>query len=197
MENEISKEMQKKHFLYPPGGILVWVIILVELITFLAALTVFLIERNGNIEAFNASQSLMDREIGMLNTLFLLSGGYFMALSLFRLKEGKQEKSFRYILLAMGMGILFLGGKGFEYWEKISKGLTLHYDTFFSYYWLVTGFHFLHVLAAIVLLLFMAVNIRKGVYNKDDYEDVAASAAFWHMCDLIWLLVFPVLYLVR
>ncbi len=93
------------------------------------------------------------------------------------------------------MGLLFLCIKGYEYFEKTAHGLTIDYDSFFTFYWLLTGFHFIHVLVALIILLFLARGIRKGRYSKDDYLDVESGAAFWHMCDLIWLLLFPVLYL--
>ena len=93
------------------------------------------------------------------------------------------------------MGILFLFIKGYEFYDKIGHGLTIDYDSFFTFYWLLTGFHFIHVLVGVVILLFVARGIRKAVYSKDDYLDVESGGAFWHMCDLIWLFLFPVLYL--
>ncbi len=95
------------------------------------------------------------------------------------------------------MGVLFLSIKGYEYYEKIEHGLTIDYDRFFTFYWLLTGFHFIHVMVGVVILLFLSTNIRKGNYSKNDYLDVESGGTFWHMCDLIWLLLFPALYLLN
>jgi len=82
-----------------------------------------------------------------------------------------------------------------EYQQKIEHGLVLGYDTFFNFYWLLTGFHVIHVLVGMVIL----ISIYFGLKNEKKtmkLEDIEAGAAFWHMCDLIWLLLFPVLYLI-
>ena len=92
-----------------------------------------------------------------------------------------------------GCGFLIL--KGIEFFDKLEHGYHLTYNSFFTFYWLLTGFHFIHVLVGIVILVVLAIYLRKGVYDKNNYFDVETGGAFWHMCDLIWLLLFPVLYL--
>ncbi len=92
-------------------------------------------------------------------------------------------------------GVFFLVLKGFEYYEKMEVGLTIGYNTFFTFYWLLTLFHVIHLLVGLVILLFMQRDLNKNKLNAK-IEDVEASAAFWHMCDLIWLLIFPVIYLI-
>ena len=84
--------------------------------------------------------------------------------------------------------------KSVEYYEKLEVGLHMDYDSFFRFYWLLTGFHFIHVLVGLVILIIISFSIRKKQANAS-LEDIDASASFWHMCDLIWLLLFPVLYL--
>ena len=191
MENSIDN----KNIYYPPGGILIWIIILLEVLTFTIGIAVFVYQKSGNIEAFTQSQLLLNKAYATVNTIVLITGGFMMATSLHLLKAGDNKKSLLWIRGASGMGLLFLLIKGYEYFEKIAHGLTIDYDSFFTFYWLLTGFHFIHVLVALIILLFMARGIRKGMYSKDDYLDVESGAAFWHMCDLIWLLLFPVLYL--
>jgi nitric oxide reductase NorE protein len=85
--------------------------------------------------------------------------------------------------------------KSIEYHQKIVEGLTLGSNTFFDFYWLLTGFHLVHVIVGMVIL----VSIFRFNKNKSRHEavlNVEAGAAFWHLCDLIWLLLFPVLYLI-
>jgi nitric oxide reductase NorE protein len=77
---------------------------------------------------------------------------------------------------------------------QIKHGLTLDHNIFFTFYWLLTGFHVIHVLVGIVILSSMYMSITKKNRNVN-MEDIEAGAAFWHLCDLIWLLLFPVIYL--
>ena len=189
--------IDNKNIYYPPGGILLWIIITLELLTFTIGIAVFLYQKNGDPETFAQSQTMLNTTFGMVNTMVLITGGFMMATSLRQLKAGNNEKSLTWIRGAAMMGFVFLFIKGYEYFGKIEHGLTLGHDSFFTFYWLLTGFHFIHVLVAVVILLFMAKGIRKKEYSKDDYLDVESGAAFWHMCDLIWLLLFPVLYLIH
>jgi nitric oxide reductase NorE protein len=91
-------------------------------------------------------------------------------------------------------GVLFLVLKTFEYISKIDAGLTIGYNTFFTFYWMLTLFHVIHMLVGLVILGSIYIGINKKE-STTTIEDVEASAAFWHMCDLIWLLLFPIIYL--
>ncbi len=185
----------KKSFYYPPGGILIWIVVFLELITFSMALLVFLYQRQVDIQSFNESQKLLNTTLGMINTITLLTSGLFMAASLKELRSGNQKKAIRFLMLTISMGVMFLGLKGIEYYEKIQLDYSLISTDFFQYYWLITGFHFIHVLVAIILLSFMLVKTISGVYSENNYEDVETVGIFWHMCDLIWIIVFPIIYL--
>ena len=116
-----------------------------------------------------------------------------MATTVHYFKDKNYKKASLFLELTMLGGFLFLGLKAVEYLEKIKDGFVLGYDTFFNFYWLLTGFHVIHVMVGLVILIFIHRSFNKKTAIT---EDVEASAAFWHMCDLIWLLLFPVLYLV-
>ncbi|MEE9348722.1 MAG: cytochrome c oxidase subunit 3 [Flavobacteriaceae bacterium] len=182
-----------KNIYYPPGGILMWLIIIVELFTFGIALIVLAIGSKDNPAQFQESSAHLNATYGAVNTIFLLTSGFFMATSVHQFKLKNIKKSKFYLKLTMLGGVLFLGLKIVEYIDKIEHGFTLGYDTFFNFYWLLTGFHVIHVLVGLIILLLMHKSLNKPEANLVDVE---ASAAFWHMCDLIWLLLFPVLYLV-
>ena len=99
------------------------------------------------------------------------------------------------MLFGLLLGIVFLGIKGGEFYHKIALDIGLGYSTFFTFYWLLTGFHFVHVLLGIGILGYMFLAIRKKEYSAENMFDVEASATYWHLCDLIWILIFPILYL--
>ncbi len=181
-----------KNVCYPPGGVLLWILIVLELLTFGIALVVLVFSAKEAPEQYHASAAHLNRTFGAINTVFLLVSGYFMAMVVRHFKSGDNRSSVLDMNWAMLGGLLFLVLKGFEYYEKVSGGFTLGYDGFFNFYWLLTGFHVIHVLVGLVILLFVRHSI-KG--HNAQLDDVEASAAFWHMCDLIWLLLFPVLYL--
>ncbi len=184
-----------KKFFYPPGGILIWIIILIEVITFCAGIIAFLWQRSLTLDLFEEAKSTVNINIGLTNTLLLLISGYFVAESVRILKFGNSWKSLKSMWMAMIFGIGFLILKGLEYWVKLEQGFDLTYNTFYTYYWLLTGFHFLHVLVGLIILSVLSFKIKRGDYNENKFYDIEPGAAFWHMCDIIWLLLFPIIYL--
>ncbi len=188
-------ENSPSNIFYPPGGILIWALVVLELITFGAGLLALAVYGRQDPEGYHEASGLLNSNYGVLNTLFLLTSGYFMAASLQQFKLGNRKGASRWLSFAFLGGLLFLLLKGIEYSEKLSHGLTLGYNTFFNFYWLLTGFHLMHVLVGMVIIVFMYFRIRPQG-KPLSVEDAEAGAVFWHMCDLIWLILFPALYLV-
>ncbi len=189
-------EEKVKNIYYPPGGILMWFLIILELFTFLGAALIFVAYRKDMLQEFTESKALLNPIIGTVNTIVLITSGYFMAISVNKLRENNHDKSSLYMLIGLVLGIAFLVIKGMEFYHKIELGIGFSYNTFFTFYWLMTGFHFVHVLFGVGLLAYMYKAIKKEKYSSKELFDVEASAAYWHMCDLIWILIFPVLYLI-
>jgi len=187
--------IDSKNVYYPPGGILMWIIIFLELFTFGMALVAMVYYGSLERELFHESRLLLNASYGAVNTVFLLTSGFFMAKSVMELKQHRVDKSLRYLYVTMFLGLCFLVLKSIEYSLKIEAGLGMNYNLFFTFYWALTFFHVVHVLVGLVILAVSAYNLKK---NSDNVEliDVEAGAAFWHMCDLIWLLLFPIIYLI-
>ena len=186
-----SNTINYKDFYYPSGGILLWIIIFLELITFGMALVALVFSAKENQQLFHESSLQLNRTFGTINTIFLLASGFFVANAVHNFKENNFNKASFQFKIAMVGGLLFILLKSIEYYTKIASGFVLDTNTFFTFYWLLTGFHIIHVVVGLVILFILNRNI-----TKTSIEDVEASAAFWHMCDLIWLLLFPVLYLI-
>lgn len=184
-----------KNIYYPPGGILMWILITLELITFGIALIALVAYSRENPELYHESRLMLNTTFGAINTVFLLVSGFFMATTVHLFKQQKFDKSLFYLRLTMLGGFLFLALKSVEYYEKLNLGFVLDYNTFFTFYWLLTGFHVIHVLVGMVILMFFYYTLKKK-NAQTKLEDIEAGAAFWHMCDLIWLLLFPVIYLI-
>jgi nitric oxide reductase NorE protein len=172
-----------------------WIIIFLELVTFGMALIAFVYYGSEESALFHQSRLQLNSTYGAINTVFLLTSGFFMATAVHQYKEKNVRKSSLYFKLAMLGGVLFLILKGLEYYHKIESGISFDTNTFYTFYWLLTGFHVIHVIMGLFILMWTNYGMRKK--NSDtEVVDVEACAAFWHMCDLIWLLLFPVLYLI-
>ena len=172
-----------------------WIIIFLELLTFGMALVVFVYYGKEQPELFHQSRLQLNSTLGAINTIFLLTSGFFMANAVHEFKENNLKKSSLYFKLTMLGGLLFLILKSVEYYHKIEAGITPETNVFFTFYWLLTAFHLIHVIMGLIILIWTNYGMMK---KKSDtgVEDIEACAAFWHMCDLIWLLLFPVLYLI-
>lgn len=181
----------RPRLLEPPGGFFIWMLVALELVTFGVALIALVVSARNDPETYHQSRLLLDPRYGIANTFFLLTSGYFMAESVCHFHQADRPRARRCLWLAIAGGLAFLGLKGVEYADKIAHGQTLGSDPFFTWYWLLTVFHLMHVLVGLVILgcLLRRLSTIKG----DDFE---AGGVFWHMCDLIWLLLFPILYLI-
>lgn len=172
-----------------PGELVMWVLIASELAVFGAALLIFLVLRLGDVEGFAAAQAQLHRLSAGLNTVVLVTSGYGAACAVGAARRGDRAAVRRWLGGAALLGAVFLLLKGVEYADAARQGLGLETHVFFTFYWLLTLFHAAHVVAGMVILGLVA--IRAGA------EAVEAGAQFWHMVDLVWVLLFPVIYLLR
>ncbi|MBB3266696.1 nitric oxide reductase NorE protein [Azospirillum sp. OGB3] len=170
-----------------PGNPMMWILILGELAAFGAMFIGFAVTRALDPATFDASQAQLDRLLGGVNTMVLVTSGWLVAVAVRRRVSGRSHRVA--MLGAMALGGLFLAIKAVEYGDKIGRGLTLETNSFFQLYYLLTGFHAMHVAAGIVIL---------GIVTWwDSLENLETGAAFWHMVDLIWVLLYPIVYLLR
>ncbi|MEP1094768.1 MAG: cytochrome c oxidase subunit 3 [Cyclobacteriaceae bacterium] len=188
-------QIDYKNLYYPPGGILIWIIIFIELITFGIALITMVYYGEQEPILFRDSRLQLNVTFGTINTVLLLTSGFFMANTVHELKQESIPKAKKHLLATMLFGVLFLVLKGIEYDSKIDEELLLSTNTFFTFYWMLTLFHVLHVIVGLIILVAVFFGMLKE-NSIPKMEDVEAGAAFWHMCDLIWLLLFPVIYLI-
>ncbi len=170
-----------------PGELLIWVLIISELLVFGVGLAAFMAVRLTDPAGFAEAQNELHRTAAALNTIVLVSSGYLAARAL-RLRGASRRGAARLALVAAAaLGVVFLVIKGAEYADKAAKGITYETHPFFTFYYLLTGFHAAHVVAGILILLLIAW--------RDEPRNIEAGAAFWHLVDLIWVLLFPVIYL--
>ncbi len=172
-----------------PGDLMMWVLIVSELLVFGAGLAVYLSLRASDPAGFADAQSALNRTAAGLNTVILVTSGFLAALALPLREAGQRGRARLALIGAALMGVVFLIVKGGEYGAKAAQGITWDTHPFFTFYYLLTGFHAAHVIFGILILLLVAW--------RDEPGNIEVGAAFWHMVDLVWVLLFPVLYLLR
>lgn len=172
-----------------PGNPIMWVLIISELLVFGAFFVAFGIARVLDVETFRAGQALLDVRMGGLNTLVLVTSGWLAAKAVQRQSAGAGFAARSYLAGAGALGLVFLLIKGLEYAAKAAQGIDIETNTFFTLFYLMTGFHAMHVIMGVIVLAIV------GWKNSSD--NLETGAAFWHMVDLIWLILFPIVYLLR
>jgi len=172
-----------------PGHPLMWVLIASELAVFGLALLGYAGARAHDPQNFALEQAQLDRLAGVANTALLLTSGYFAALGNEAAHKGHVARARKWLAAAGVLGLGFLIVKGFEYSGEFAAGHDIDSSPFFTLYFLVTGFHALHVVLGLIIL---AIVGRLATATA-----VETGTAFWHMVDLIWLVVFPCFYLMR
>ncbi len=166
-----------------------WVLILSEMLVFSAFFVLFAWQRAIEPELFNQSQQLLDPVSGGLNTLVLLTSGLFAAFAVQASAARQVPRCRLWLALTMVLGLVFCLIKVLEYAHKFGAGLTPETNNFFTYYYLLTAFHLAHVVFGLGLLALITW--------KTSRENVETVTAFWHMVDLIWVMLYPLLYLLR
>lgn len=170
-----------------PGELLMWVLIISELVVFGAGLVAFTGVRLTDPAGFAEAQNHLHRTGAALNTVVLVTSGFLAAQALIWARSGRLAVARGALVLAAGLGVVFLWIKGLEYSAKAAQGIGWDSHPFFTFYYLLTGFHAAHVVAGVILLLLVAW--------RNEPDNIQAAGAFWHMVDLIWVLLFPVIYL--
>lgn len=170
-----------------PGELLMWVLILSELAVFGAGLLAFLAVRLTDPDGFAEAQSHLHRTGAAANTLVLVTSGWLAAVATRAACAGRVRLVRLALVPAIALGAVFLVLKGAEYADLFRQGIGTETHVFYTFSYLLTGFHAAHVLAGMVLLALVGWLATPRA--------VETGAAFWHMVDLVWVLLFPVVYL--
>ena len=182
---------------YPPGDLAIWVFILAELLVFGIFFAAYAFTRMNNVELFNEFQLHLDRDAALINTLALITSSYFVVRSVAAIREDNNKECVRWLLAAIAMGAVFLVVKIGEYAHHFGEGVDLSTNTFFMFYLSLTFFHFMHVIMGMVILVAVALKANRGGYSASDHTGVHTGASYWHMVDLVWLILFPLVYIMR
>ncbi len=157
----------------------------------------YIVNWMGARELYTASQLTLDRTLGLINTIFLVTSSWAVVSALNAARANRVSHVAPWLGFAIALGIAFMVVKYFEYSAKLKTGIDLTTDDFHMFYFCLTGIHLLHVIAGTIILIVSWTNARDGVYHADNVKGLETGASYWHMVDLLWIFLFPLLYLLR
>lgn len=169
--------------------------IIADIIVFAALFAGFMVERAADVETFNQSAQTLSPWAGIINMLILVTSGLFVVLAVNAAREGNKAKTRNWVALAAVVGSGFGVNKVIEYSDKISHGITMHSNDFYMFYFTLTGAHFLHFIGGMVALIFIWFAAKNEKVDGKFFNTIESVALYWHMVDLLWIFIFPLLYL--
>lgn len=178
-----------------PGSPGVWLFIYIELTTFALLFLAYAVQFRLNSEMFNAGQEQLHLNIGISSTILLLSASAFVVASVNALHKQQWKAGRHHLTLALIMGLGYLVGKVWEWVQLYKIGYSLHSDAYFFFYFFLTLFHWLHVLLGMIMLTTIRVKLNNIDKYPVDMIAIESVASFWHMVDLLWLMVFLLVYI--
>ena len=193
MSSEVSPQIAKQPHDDQPG---IWTFIVADCFGFAVFFLVFMTERMKEVAQFDESARQLDIRLGVANTVILISSSWLVALGMAAIEQGKRDQARRLMLGAIVVGSLFAVLKIAEYHAKITAGISPTTNSFYSFYFILTGVHFLHYLIGLGVLIAMILSLRRA-NNGPDTKALESGALYWHLVDLIWIYLFPLLYLIK
>jgi cytochrome c oxidase subunit 3 len=192
-----------------------WLFLVTEILMFSGMFVAYAVYRFSYPEVFQAAAAVLDPVMGFVNTLVLLGSSVTVALGINAIQRGHQRKMSWYLLATVALALLFLVIKYFEYTSKFSHGIfpgtafaphgpekyaaldVPFMQQFFSIYYVATGIHAVHILAGIGVLSWLAWKGFKGAFSAEWYTPVECAGLYWHIVDIVWIFLFPLLYLIH
>ncbi len=180
-----------------PGEEGIWVLIFGDLTVFGIMFGTQLYYRGQEPDLFRSAQAQLDQDFGALNTVLLLVSSLFVALAVRSVRTPARRHAPPLVAGALACGAGFAVVKVLEYGEKFGAGITPATNDFFLFYFILTGIHFFHLVIGMGVLLYLLVLSRRESMTDRQFVLFEGGACFWHMVDLLWIILFPLLYLVR
>jgi cytochrome c oxidase subunit III len=188
------------------GKMGMWLFLFTELFLFGGLFLVYAVFRTKYSADFHAAASELNTFIGTLNTVFLLTSSMTVAMSITAIQKNNKNLAMLLVFLTLLLAALFMVDKYIEWFHKfefrifpgspVLKNMGRGELLFFGLYYMMTGLHALHVFVGMVLLSINLVKIKRGRVNQDHYLLLENSGLYWHLVDLIWIFLFPLLYLI-
>jgi cytochrome c oxidase subunit III len=190
-----------------------WVFLVTEVLFFGGLFLVYAIYRGWYPAAFAAASHELDVTLGTINTAVLITSSLTMALAVRAAQLGQRKLLMVFLILTMILGAAFLGIKSLEYYHKFAecpgaechvpgpafqfeKEHVRHAQIFFSLYFVMTGLHALHMIIGLSIMTWMLAWAWNGTITKEYFSPIEISGLYWHFVDIVWIFLFPLLYLI-
>jgi cytochrome c oxidase subunit III len=188
-----------------------WIFLITEIMFFGGMFLAYTVYRGAFPMVFAVASSSLDVILGAANTVVLLCSSFTMVLAVRAAQLGQRRAIIVFLILTLLLGGVFLGVKAYEWRDKFEEhhipGATFHLEgvapdqqghaqLFFSLYFAMTGLHALHMVIGAGILTFLILETRKGKYTADYMTPVDVAGLYWHFVDIIWIYLFPLLYLI-
>lgn len=180
-----------------PGNKGMWAGILSEMTEFALLFAVYFVARIHFPQSFHEGASQLSLFAGTLNTVLMISGSYFVANAVLATRQNRPRVALRWLLLVLLAASGYFITKYFEFGWNAERGVTGGEDIFFTVYYYLTFTHMVHVGWGIIALLWVMGRTAAGAYSPAEHSGLEAFASYWHATDLVWLIIFPLLYLLR
>jgi nitric oxide reductase NorE protein len=197
-ENRAHDKAKPRPERHVPGEAGIWVLLFGDMAVFTILFVVYLNRRGENKQLFAQSQDTLNRTFGAVNTLVLLTSSLLIVFAVLALRSERwRHLAQRLTLGGVAVGACFVIIKVFEYHEKVAAGITPSTNEFYMYYFVLTGLHLAHVVIGLGVLLALSRIARKPEPTRTHIAFFEGGGCFWHMVDLLWIVIFPLLFLVR
>jgi cytochrome c oxidase subunit III len=174
----------------------IWAFLATELLLFGALFTAYAQFRTTYPEMFQEQHLHLNRLMGALNTVLLLTSSLSMAIGIVAIRQGRRRTLTIALTLTLLLAAGFLGVKYLEWTEDFSHGLYASSNIFFGLYFVMTGLHGLHVVFGMLVMIWLLIKNGRGEFSEEYNSPVEVTGLYWHFVDLVWIYLFPLLYLV-
>jgi nitric oxide reductase NorE protein len=192
--DQVATTTVRQRPIHLPGDGHMWFMVLGDLIIFGSYFIVYMVQRAMAPQAFLHAQQHLSIGIGVLNTIVLLSSSWFVAHSVQATRREDYEVATRLTYAGAACGVLFIVIKAYEWSTEIAHGYTTS-NEFFSFYYVLTGVHMFHVALGVLILGIVVRELRNVGQRRT--STVEQGATYWHMVDLLWIVIFGLLYVMR
>jgi cytochrome c oxidase subunit 3 len=192
---------------YEASSLGLWLFLVTEILFFGGLFTAYMVYRLAYPQAFAEASHQLNVMLGGINTAVLIGSSLTMAMAVWAAETGTRRLQLLFLTLTILLGLTFLGIKSVEYAHKFQEGLvpgpnfrfegdTVHTQLFFSLYFLMTGVHAAHMIVGIGIMVILMVMAWRGRFTRDHHTPVTLSGLYWHFVDIVWIFLFPLLYLI-
>jgi nitric oxide reductase NorE protein len=178
-----------------PGEEGIWVLIFGDMVVFGILFGTYLYYRAEDVALFTTSQQVLNTTFGLINTLLLLFSSLLVVVAVAGVRQGRPQP--KLLLGAIACGLAFSVLKIVEYSDKIDLGITPQTNSFYMFYFFLTGLHWFHLLLGLGVLTYMYLSARRPALDAKQFAWFEGCGCFWHMVDLLWIVLFPLLYLMN